>query len=68
LPAMAHQRPIKAELEAMPPRAEQEFVICLEARLRPFYVGPSAAACTKTLGVRDLSDNYPVIGRFEYAD
>lgn len=25
-------------------------------------------SCTKTAQVRDLSDHYPVIGRFEYAD
>jgi endonuclease/exonuclease/phosphatase family metal-dependent hydrolase len=68
LPAMAHQRPIKAELEAMALRAEREFAICVGAWLRPFYVSPYAAACAKTLNVRDLSDHYPVIGRFEYAD
>jgi hypothetical protein len=68
LPSKAHQRPIKAELEALALRAEREFAICFEARLRPFYVGPYAAACTETRHVRDLSDHYPVIGRFEYAE
>jgi endonuclease/exonuclease/phosphatase family metal-dependent hydrolase len=68
LPSQAHQRPIKAELEALALRAEQVFAICVQASLRPFYVGPYAAACTKTLHVRDLSDHNPVIGRFEYAD
>jgi endonuclease/exonuclease/phosphatase family metal-dependent hydrolase len=68
LPALAYQRPLTAELEARALRTEQEFAICVEARLRPFYVGPHASACTKTLRVRDLSDHYPVIGRFEYAD
>jgi len=68
LPAMAHQRPIKAELEAMALRAGQKFAICVGARLRPFYVSPFASACAKILHVRDLSDHYPAIGRFEYAD
>jgi hypothetical protein len=68
LPAMAHQPPLKAELEAVALRPEQSFAICLAAGLRPFYVTPYAAACTKTLHVRDLSDHYPVIGRFEYTD
>ena len=68
LPATRHQRPVKAELEVMPLRAEREFAICIGARLRPFHVSPVAPACAKTLHVRDLSDHYPVIGRFEYAD
>jgi endonuclease/exonuclease/phosphatase family metal-dependent hydrolase len=68
LPSIAHQRPIRAELEAMALRTEREFAICVEARLRPFYVRPNASACTKTLHVRDLSDHYPVIGRFEYTE
>jgi endonuclease/exonuclease/phosphatase family metal-dependent hydrolase len=65
-PSMAHQRPIKAALEVIALRTEREFAICVEARLRPFYVRPTASGCTKTLHVRDLSDHYPVIGRFEY--
>jgi endonuclease/exonuclease/phosphatase family metal-dependent hydrolase len=68
LPAMSHQRPVTAELEVMALRAEREFAICVGARLRPFYVSPFASACAKILHVRDLSDHYPVIGRFEYAD
>jgi endonuclease/exonuclease/phosphatase family metal-dependent hydrolase len=68
LPAMRHQRPVAAELEVMTLREEREFAICVGARLRPYYVSPFAAACTKTLHVRDLSDHYPVIGRFKYAD
>jgi len=68
LPAMRHQRPVTAELEVMALRAEREFAICVGARLRPFYVSPFASACAKILHVRDLSDHYPVIGRFEYAD
>jgi phospholipase C len=68
LPSVAHQRPIKAELEAVALRTEGEFALCVEAGLRPFYVGPYASACAKTLRVRDLSDHYPVIGRFEYTE
>jgi endonuclease/exonuclease/phosphatase family metal-dependent hydrolase len=68
LSSKAHQRPIKAELEAVALRTEREFAICFEAGLRPYYVGPYASACTKARRVRDLSDHYPVIGRFEYAD
>ena len=68
LPAIGHQRPVRAELEVMPLRAEREFPICVGARLRPYHVSPVAPACGKTLHVRDLSDHYPVIGRFEYAD
>jgi hypothetical protein len=68
LPSMVHQRPIKAELEVVALKVEGEFALCAEARLWPFYVAPYAAACRKTLHVRDLSDHYPVIGRFEYAE
>jgi endonuclease/exonuclease/phosphatase family metal-dependent hydrolase len=68
LPASRHQRPVRAELEILPLRAEREFAICVGARLQPFHVSPVSAACAKTQLVRDLSDHYPVIGRFEYAD
>jgi hypothetical protein len=68
LPAMVHQRPVRAELEVRALRAEREFAICVQAGLRPLYVSPYASACAKALHVRDLSDHYPVIGRFEYAD
>ena len=68
LPALRHQRPVKAELEVIALRAEREFAICVEAGLRPFYVSPLASTCAKTRHVRDLSDHYPVIGRFVYAD
>jgi hypothetical protein len=63
-----HQRPTTATLQALTVRADKEFAICFEAPLQPFYVGPYASTCTKTMRVRDLSDHYPVIGRFEYAD
>ena len=65
LPCDGASTPHKAELEAMALQAEREFAICVGARLRPFYVSPYAAACTKTRHVRDLSDHYPVIGRFD---
>jgi endonuclease/exonuclease/phosphatase family metal-dependent hydrolase len=68
LPAVRYQRPIRAELEVIALRAEREFPICVGARLRPFYVSPVAPVCLKTRHVRDLSDHYPVIGRFEYAE
>jgi endonuclease/exonuclease/phosphatase family metal-dependent hydrolase len=68
LPAMTYQRPMSAELEVIALREEQEFAICVEARLRPFHVSPLDPACTKTKHVRDLSDHYPVIGRFAYAN
>jgi endonuclease/exonuclease/phosphatase family metal-dependent hydrolase len=68
LPSTLHQRPIKAELEALALRPEAEFALCVEAGLRPFYVSPYASACTVIRRVRDLSDHYPVIGRFEYGE
>lgn len=68
LPAIKHQHPVRAELEVMLLRAEREFPMCVRARLRPFHVSPVVPACAKTQHGRDLSDHYPVIGRFEYAD
>jgi endonuclease/exonuclease/phosphatase family metal-dependent hydrolase len=68
LPSVMHQRPIKGELEALALRAETEFTLCVAAGFWPFYVSPYAAACTQTRRVRDLSDHYPVIGRFEYTE
>lgn len=68
LPSVRHQPPLEASLEAFALKADREFAICSEANLQPFYVGPYAPTCTKTLHVRDFSDHYPVIGRFEYAD
>jgi endonuclease/exonuclease/phosphatase family metal-dependent hydrolase len=68
LPSTVHQRPTEAWLEALGLKAIREFAICAAAPLQPFYVGPHAPTCTKTQPVRDLSDHYPVIGRFEYAD
>jgi len=68
LPSNAHQQPTKSELHVVALRPEREFAICVEARLRPFYVAPYATACRKTRHVRDLSDHYPVIGRFDYAN
>jgi hypothetical protein len=60
--------PVEASLEVLTLRADREFAICVEAKLQPYYVRPYAPTCTKTVQVRDLSDHYPVIGRFEYAD
>lgn len=68
LPSTVHQRPTEAVLEALGLKTEREFAICVAAPLQPYYVGPYAPSCTTTLRVRDLSDHYPVIGRFEYAD
>jgi endonuclease/exonuclease/phosphatase family metal-dependent hydrolase len=68
LPSVVHQRPIRAELEAFALREEAEFAVCVAAGLRPFYVSPHAPACKAIRHVRDLSDHYPVIGRFEFAD
>jgi endonuclease/exonuclease/phosphatase family metal-dependent hydrolase len=66
LPTLQHQPPIAAELEVIRLQVEQPFPICVAAGLRPFFVSPFAAACTQTRQVQDLSDHYPVIGRFEY--
>jgi endonuclease/exonuclease/phosphatase family metal-dependent hydrolase len=68
LPSTVHQRPRHAALEALGLKPASAFAICAAAPLQPFYVGPYAATCTKTLHVGDFSDHYPVIGRFEYAD
>lgn len=68
LSSTAHQRPLEASTEILALKTEQEFAICLDAGPRPYHVGPYAPACAKTVRVRDLSDHYPVIGRFEYAD
>jgi endonuclease/exonuclease/phosphatase family metal-dependent hydrolase len=68
LPSTGHQRPTSAVLEAIGLKTTQAFAICIAAPLQPFYVGPYAPTCTRTLRVHDLSDHYPVIGRFEYAD
>jgi endonuclease/exonuclease/phosphatase family metal-dependent hydrolase len=68
LPSTLHQRPTEATLEAVGLKTNREFAICVAAPLQPFYVGPHAPTCTNTRHVRDLSDHYPVIGRFEYAD
>jgi len=67
LSSSVHQRPTKASLEALALKPTGEFAICVAAPLQPYYVGPYASTCTKILRVRDLSDHYPVIGRFEYA-
>jgi hypothetical protein len=61
-----HQRPQRATVEVLALRAENDFAICVEAPLQPFYVPPDAATCAKTSHVRDLSDHYPVIGRFTF--
>ena len=61
-----HQRPQRATVEVLALRAESDFAICVEAPLQPFYVPPDAATCAKTSHVRDLSDHYPVIGRFTF--
>jgi hypothetical protein len=68
LSSTVHQRPTHATLEALGLKPANAFAICAAAPLQPFYVGPSAATCTKTLNIKDFSDHYPVIGRFEYAN
>ncbi|HSF31009.1 MAG TPA: sphingomyelin phosphodiesterase [Candidatus Tectomicrobia bacterium] len=68
LPSTVHQHPMRAELEALALRPEAEFTLCVEAAFWPFYVSPYASTCTAVRRVRDLSDHYPVIGRFEYAE
>lgn len=66
LPSAVHQQPRAASMEAVALRTERDFAICVEAKFRPYYVGPDAPACARTARVRDLSDHYPVVGRFEY--
>jgi endonuclease/exonuclease/phosphatase family metal-dependent hydrolase len=66
LPSAVHQQPREASMETVALRTEREFAICYEAKLQPYYVAPDAPTCTRTVYVRDLSDHYPVIGRFEY--
>jgi endonuclease/exonuclease/phosphatase family metal-dependent hydrolase len=66
LPSALHQQPDVASMEVVALKAEQDFAICAEAKFQPFYVGPWASTCTRTQWVRDLSDHYPVIGRFMY--
>jgi endonuclease/exonuclease/phosphatase family metal-dependent hydrolase len=68
LSSSVHQRPTEASLEALALKPTREFAICVAAPLQPYYVGPYAPTCTKTQRVRDLSDHYPVIGRFEYGE
>jgi endonuclease/exonuclease/phosphatase family metal-dependent hydrolase len=68
LPSTAHQLPTHATLEIAGLKADAPFDICMAAPLQPFYVGPYARTCTQTLRIRDLSDHYPVIGRFEYKE
>jgi phospholipase C len=67
LPSAAHQRPIEATMEAVALRTDEAFAICAAAPLQPFYVSPWSPTCRRTRQVRDLSDHYPVIGRFRYA-
>nr|MDQ3959830.1 hypothetical protein [Pseudomonadota bacterium] len=66
LPSAVHQQPREASMETVALRTEREFAICYEAKLQPYYVAPDAPTCTRTVYVRDLSDHYPVIGRFKY--
>jgi endonuclease/exonuclease/phosphatase family metal-dependent hydrolase len=66
LPSARHQQPSEAAMEVVALRPEQAFAICYEATLQPYYVRPEASTCRRTIHVRDLSDHYPVIGRFEY--
>lgn len=61
-----HQQSQRATVEVLALKAEGEFAICVEAPLQPFYVRPDASTCTRTRRVRDLSDHYPVIGRFTF--
>jgi len=66
LPSAIHQPPDTAAMEIIALKTEQEFAICAQARFRPFYVSPRSSSCARTVWVRDLSDHYPVIGRFAY--
>jgi endonuclease/exonuclease/phosphatase family metal-dependent hydrolase len=68
LSSTVHQRPTHAALEAMGLKPASAFAICGAAPLQPYYVGPYASTCAKTLHIGDFSDHYPVIGRFEYAE
>jgi endonuclease/exonuclease/phosphatase family metal-dependent hydrolase len=68
LPSTVHQGPTRASIEALALRPERTFATCFAAMLQPYYVSPYASTCTETLQVRDLSDHYPVIGRFEYTN
>lgn len=66
LPSAQHQQPHAASMEAIALKTDREFAICGQARFRPFYVSPWSSSCARTAWVRDLSDHYPVIGRFAY--
>jgi hypothetical protein len=67
LPSAVHQQPTEASMEAIALKTDREFAICDRAMLLPFYVSPWSSICTRTVYVRDLSDHYPVIGRFTYS-
>ncbi len=61
-----HLKPVESSIQAIALRTAKEFKACMKARLQPYDVYPDSQWCKKTASLTDLSDHYPVLGRFKY--
>ncbi len=58
--------PVESSMQSIVLQTTQAFKVCMQAILQPYTVDPDSAWCGKTLYLIDLSDHYPVLGRFKY--
>jgi len=61
-----HLKPIESSLQSIVLHAAKPFKACMEAKLQFDYVYPASSWCNKTTPLVDLSDHYPVLGKFKY--
>jgi hypothetical protein len=63
-----HRRPTAASYQILRPRAERAFPACMSAPGQPYYVHSFSPFCKRTWkNLRNLSDHYPVLGRFDFS-
>ena len=62
-----HAHPTKATLQVLRPLSPEHVPVCMAA-ISPDHTYPDSDLCFISKRIRDLSDHFPVLGVFDYAD
>lgn len=61
-----HQKPVTATQEAFIFQTSEPMHVCILGSITPGHIYPNEPACSRDKYMHDLSDHYPVIGRFVF--
>jgi len=59
-------KPAESSMQSILLQANTSFRACMKATLQPYDVRPDSSWCQQTSSLIDLSDHYPVLGKFKY--